>query len=142
LVLVGGISAQETDRSDDRLAIFISDLHMGLGKDEAGAWFPTEDFRWPAALEGFLDHISSEGRDAVDLVIVGDFLELWQTPTRSRGFRAAWIELPACDSRQSRRCPTDRWDLGNSGIRFGGGAGLCAASDLRHLDLERWTGGG
>lgn len=63
-----------------RTVVFISDLHMGLGKDENGNWYPTEDFRWPVALEAFLDHISRVGNEAVDLVIVGDFLELWQPP--------------------------------------------------------------
>lgn len=63
-----------------RYTAFISDLHFGVGKDAAGAWDPTEDFRWPKALEGFLNAISQEGRQRVDLVIVGDFLELWQPP--------------------------------------------------------------
>ena len=63
-----------------RTIVFISDLHLGLGKDANGKWFPTEDFRWPNAFKGFLNHISEVGNGAVDLVIVGDFLELWQPP--------------------------------------------------------------
>jgi UDP-2,3-diacylglucosamine pyrophosphatase LpxH len=63
-----------------RYTAFISDLHFGVGKDAAGAWDPTEDFRWPKALEGFLNAVSAEGQQRVDLVIVGDFLELWQPP--------------------------------------------------------------
>ena len=39
-----------------------------------------EDFRWPSALAGFLGHISGMGADRVDLVILGDFLEMWQPP--------------------------------------------------------------
>jgi hypothetical protein len=32
-----------------RLAVVISDLHIGYGKDPAtGQWHPTEDFRWQA----------------------------------------------------------------------------------------------
>jgi len=63
-----------------RTIVFISDLHMGLGKNADGEWFETEDFRWPKAFKGFLNHISAIGNEAVDLVIVGDFLELWQPP--------------------------------------------------------------
>ncbi|WP_177330853.1 metallophosphoesterase, partial [Pseudomonas sp. 250J] len=64
-----------------RVSILISDLHFGLGKEAAGHWHPYEDFRWPNALAGFLQALSSEYGDNIDLVIAGDFLELWQTPT-------------------------------------------------------------
>jgi UDP-2,3-diacylglucosamine pyrophosphatase LpxH len=63
-----------------RHSVFISDLHFGVGKQAGGDWDPTEDFRWPRALEGFLNKISEDGEQRVDLVIVGDFLELWQPP--------------------------------------------------------------
>ena len=63
-----------------RYTAFISDLHFGVGKETGGAWDPTEDFRWPRALEGFLNKITEEGQQGVDLVIVGDFLEMWQPP--------------------------------------------------------------
>jgi UDP-2,3-diacylglucosamine pyrophosphatase LpxH len=63
-----------------RHSVFISDLHFGVGKQAGGAWDPTEDFRWPKALEGFLNKITEDGQQRVDLVIVGDFLELWQPP--------------------------------------------------------------
>ncbi|WP_159006955.1 metallophosphoesterase [Bradyrhizobium sp. S69] len=63
-----------------RYSVFISDLHFGVGKEPAGGWDPTEDFRWPKALEGFLNKIAQDGGQRVDLVIVGDFLELWQPP--------------------------------------------------------------
>src|SRR5262249_2640838 len=63
-----------------RLMAFISDLHFGVGKGSDGAWDPTEDFRWPRALEGFLNKISDEGQQNADLVIVGDLVELWQPP--------------------------------------------------------------
>jgi UDP-2,3-diacylglucosamine pyrophosphatase LpxH len=66
--------------TSQRYTVFISDLHLGIGKDADGAWDPTEDFRWPKALEGFLNRISEQGEQRVDLVIVGDFLELWQPP--------------------------------------------------------------
>jgi UDP-2,3-diacylglucosamine pyrophosphatase LpxH len=63
-----------------RYTAFISDLHFGVGKETGGSWDPTEDFRWPRALEGFLNKITEEGQQGVDLVIVGDFLEMWQPP--------------------------------------------------------------
>lgn len=63
-----------------RSSVFISDLHLGVGKQADGSWDPTEDFRWSKALEGFLNQIGQDGQQRVDLVIVGDFLELWQPP--------------------------------------------------------------
>ncbi|MCW5201587.1 metallophosphoesterase [Desulfobulbus sp. US4] len=65
--------------NNQRTAVFISDLHIGQGALN-GKWVPTEDFRWPNALKGFLTEISKEHGDAIDLVIVGDFLEMWQLP--------------------------------------------------------------
>lgn len=72
-----------------RLRIFISDLHLGAGrvfKDDAGnhtkgPWNPTEDFRWHSEFKGFLDLLRTLAQIrnvSVDLVILGDFLELWQ----------------------------------------------------------------
>ena len=66
--------------ADARYRVFISDLHFGVGRRPDGTWHPTEDFRWPKALAGFLDEVSRRGQERVDLVIVGDFLELWQPP--------------------------------------------------------------
>lgn len=63
-----------------RLLAFISDLHFGLGRQVNGAWSPKEDFRWSNALAGFLEELGRRSADQVDLVIVGDFLELWQPP--------------------------------------------------------------
>ena len=70
LLASSGVSAES------RRIVVISDLHMGLGR--AGPdWHPNEDFRWPRALEGFLSAIDQEP-GAIDLVIAGDFLELWE----------------------------------------------------------------
>lgn len=67
--------------ADERTIYVISDLHLGLGRlaDNPDTWHPMEDFRWPNALKGFLDEISTNRQDN-DLVIAGDFLELWQLP--------------------------------------------------------------
>ncbi|MDE5454135.1 hypothetical protein GWE18_15000 [Bradyrhizobium sp. CSA112] len=63
-----------------RLLAFISDLHFGLGRQANGRWSPKEDFRWTSALAGFLEELGRRSANQVDLVIVGDFLELWQPP--------------------------------------------------------------
>jgi UDP-2,3-diacylglucosamine pyrophosphatase LpxH len=69
---------------DRRQAIVISDLHFGLGRTAPDKWDPREDFRWTKALAAFLDSIGKSGGDKVDLVIAGDFLELWQPPDNLR----------------------------------------------------------
>jgi UDP-2,3-diacylglucosamine pyrophosphatase LpxH len=66
--------------SGPRFRVFVSDLHFGIGRRADGQWHPTEDFRWPKALGGFLEEISRRGHERTDLVIVGDFLEMWQPP--------------------------------------------------------------
>ncbi len=66
--------------NDMRPIYVISDLHMGVGK-AGGDWHELEDFRWPRAFDGFLRQISKDHPDGVDLVIAGDFLDLWQHPT-------------------------------------------------------------
>src|SRR5262245_15694774 len=38
-----------------RTVIVVSDLHMGGGRDRAGAWRSDEPFRWAADLGAFLD---------------------------------------------------------------------------------------
>jgi len=63
-----------------RPVVVISDFHMGLGRRADGQWDPKEDFRWTGALRGFLDEVTRAHGEAVDLVIAGDFLELWQPP--------------------------------------------------------------
>jgi UDP-2,3-diacylglucosamine pyrophosphatase LpxH len=81
-----GVDAAETpfapppDSPRPRLLAFISDLHFGLGRQANGEWSPKEDFRWPSALGGFLEELARQSADQVDLVIAGDFLELWQPP--------------------------------------------------------------
>jgi UDP-2,3-diacylglucosamine pyrophosphatase LpxH len=64
----------------DRTLVIISDLHLGPGEKSTKEWYPTEDFRWPKALNSFLDEISRKGNHRVDLIIAGDFLEMWQPP--------------------------------------------------------------
>jgi len=64
----------------ERTIVVISDLHLGLGKNANNEWYAVEDFRWSKASKAFLDEISTMGSQKVDLVIAGDFLEMWQTP--------------------------------------------------------------
>ena len=63
-----------------RLLAVISDHHAGIGRRTNGRWYETEDFRWEAELEAFLDALALRGSERVDLVIAGDLLELWQPP--------------------------------------------------------------
>lgn len=63
-----------------RQIVAISDLHFGLGHVAKDKWDPREDFRWTNALREFLEATRKSGADKVDLVIAGDFLELWQPP--------------------------------------------------------------
>ncbi len=80
-------------QTQPRQLVVISDLHFGAGKRAGNAWYPQEDFRWPAALKGFLGNISKAGHQRVDLVIAGDFLELWQPPEHIR-----------CDGAANAKC--------------------------------------
>jgi metallophosphoesterase superfamily enzyme len=70
-------TAAQTPR---RHVVVISDLHFGLGRTSKGQWDAREDFRWTNALAGFLTEVRKSGGDKADLVIAGDFLELWQPP--------------------------------------------------------------
>lgn len=63
----------------------ISDLHMGVGKVTDNSkewkdreWDKLEDFRWHDGFDRFIDDIIKESKNHADLVIAGDFLELWQ----------------------------------------------------------------
>src|SRR6188768_2247437 len=80
LALSFALGAEPAGVPAPRPVVIISDLHMGLGRNAAGEFHRTEDFRWPSALRGFLSAVSKEGGVRVDLVIAGDFLELWQRP--------------------------------------------------------------
>ena len=65
-----------------RTVVLVSDLHLGQGcaPGRTPKCHPLEDARWPVAWRSFLDHVDTRYGSAVDLVILGDFLELWQHP--------------------------------------------------------------
>jgi len=67
-----------------RFLVVISDVHAGIGRRPDGGWYNTEDFRWESELGAFLDALAVRGGERVDLVIAGDFLELWQPPADIR----------------------------------------------------------
>ena len=73
--LVMELSGQVTN---PRTTVVLGDLHMGVGRDAAGAWHPQEDFRWPAELAAFLDVLGTDG-GATDLILNGDTFELWES---------------------------------------------------------------
>lgn len=58
---------------------FVSDLHLGVGRDATKNWDPIEDFRWHDDLQGFLNYISSSSGDEAQLIVLGDMFELWQS---------------------------------------------------------------
>lgn len=67
-----------------RTAVFVSDLHLGVGRNPEDKsphpdWHNLEDFRWGQEFSDFLISINQDGKGKVDLVILGDFLELWQS---------------------------------------------------------------
>lgn len=67
-----------------RTAVFISDLHLGVGRDPADSspnprWHKMEDFRWHRELSDFLEWLNEKEKGTVDLVLLGDVLELWQS---------------------------------------------------------------
>jgi hypothetical protein len=65
-----------------RMTVVLSDMHMGPGRDSAGRWYPSEDFRWPDELEAFLNAVTREGAaGGVDLILNGDTFELLQSPS-------------------------------------------------------------
>lgn len=90
-------AAEATRPIPRRHIVVISDLHFGLGMTSKGAWDPREDFRWSRALAGFLKSVRKTGADKVDLVIAGDFLELWQPPDDVR-----------CDGADDAKCSVDQ----------------------------------
>ena len=79
--LPGPAPAQSPVAPAIRPLYVISDTHFGVGRAGGMAVHPMEDFRWPRAFEAFLRKIAAQNPDGVDLLIAGDFLELWQHPT-------------------------------------------------------------
>lgn len=80
--------------------VFLSDVHLGLGLDD-----PKEDFRTPEMVVPFLEALSATYGDAIDLVILGDLLELWQPPKHVR-----CAKRPAnlgCTAEQMRQIAAD-----------------------------------
>ena len=59
-----------------RLVAVVGDLHMGSGRDAAGAWAASEDFRWAGEFERFLEALDAQGGGATDLILNGDTFEL------------------------------------------------------------------
>ena len=64
----------------ERTIVVISDLHLGFGKNSNNSWDRKEDFRWHNTFGAFLTEISKRGSQQVDLIINGDFLDMWQLP--------------------------------------------------------------
>src|SRR5271167_4648290 len=67
-----------TPPGSDRLRIFISDTHFGVGKVN-GQWHNFEDARWAPEFAEFLDKMNQMGKGKADLIFNGDTFELWQS---------------------------------------------------------------
>jgi UDP-2,3-diacylglucosamine pyrophosphatase LpxH len=73
------LTCSPTESSAKRFTVFISDLHIGVGKDpKTKKWNNMEDFRWEKEFGLFLKEIDRGGEGNTDLIINGDLLELWQ----------------------------------------------------------------
>lgn len=68
------------DGGSERLVAVIADLHMGPGRDAAGAWRVEEDFRWGEEFALFLDALDAEGGGETDLILNGDTFDLDRLP--------------------------------------------------------------
>ena len=73
---VPSAATQTPQGANPRGIVVVSDLHMGVGRDQSGAWRPDEDFRWAAEFAAFLQNVDAEGRGATDLILNGDTFEL------------------------------------------------------------------
>lgn len=80
LLLTSAASSQDVNTDGYRI-LFVSDLHLGVGRDPQNPvdWHATEDFRWHDEFDDFLKEMVRTGGGKLQLVILGDFLELWQS---------------------------------------------------------------
>jgi UDP-2,3-diacylglucosamine pyrophosphatase LpxH len=77
-ILTSSVMHATTPPGSDRLRIFISDTHFGVGKVD-GRWHNFEDARWAVEFEKFLDKMDRMGQGKADLILNGDTFELWQS---------------------------------------------------------------
>jgi len=68
---------QESAR--DHLLIFISDMHLGVGKTSEAKWHNYEDARWAPEFDLFLKEMNRQGKGKAELILNGDTFELWQS---------------------------------------------------------------
>ncbi len=76
VLLAVAVGAAQQPGDTQRLIAVVADLHMGVGRDAAGAWHAREDFRWADEFQSFLAALDAEGAGATDLVLNGDTFEL------------------------------------------------------------------
>lgn len=81
-----------------RHAVFVSDLHVGAGRQPNGQWTRTEDFRWQDDFNAFLDMAAKRSANQADLILAGDVFELWQSPTMvcSSDLAKPGCQIPDC----------------------------------------------
>lgn len=71
-------SSSSASPGSDRLRVFISDTHFGVGKVN-GRWHNFEDARWAPEFADFLVAMDRIGNGKTDLILNGDTFELWQS---------------------------------------------------------------
>src|SRR5690242_16373722 len=76
--LAFGLASGSPPPGTERLRIFISDTHFGVGKVD-GHWHNFEDARWAPEFEAFLREMNRMGNGKADLIFNGDTFELWQS---------------------------------------------------------------
>jgi UDP-2,3-diacylglucosamine pyrophosphatase LpxH len=107
LVLLSALACLTTpiaSAQSARSTVFISDLHVGPGRNTDGTWKRTEDFRWQDEFEAFLAHVSQKGGHHVDLVLAGDVIEMWQSPSMSCSTDPA---RPGCTMQECNETDSD-----------------------------------
>src|SRR6478735_8698039 len=85
--------------ASDRYTVFVSDLHVGAGREASGQWKRIEDFRWQPSFDAFLANVDDKSNSNADLVLLGDVFELWQSPFMvcSRDPAKAGCSVPDCN---------------------------------------------
>lgn len=85
-----------------RTTVVLSDLRMGMGRDNSGAWHVWEDFRWAEEFSAFLRAIDRDGKSTVDLVLNGDSFDFPQAGDSDCAASATGCSEPELLARMER----------------------------------------
>lgn len=82
-----------------RTLFFMSDLHMGVGKNMPEKYANQEDFRWHDDLSAWLNEADRSTSSSAELVLLGDIFELWQSSLQVCKGDGATFECETTDCR-------------------------------------------